>query len=253
MAIELTHSSTASGRFALLFTDLYLNGGYLLALPRSRHNHSSPGPLSPSPSKVAAILPSLKLFLSETLRLDQPAFLAFTSADWAHLVLAIILAFRLSLPLPECPDFDHVSARAELRLGDFLDAMCRETDLAAASKKVDVLSASRVVFRIVKAKFDRHVGLANMRGDAAAAAVASSSSASFTSATARSAAAGICPMLDGSVDQYLPLWDPAFPAMDTAVGPTPPGVSSGATASKLQQPVFHDLWATMTMGWARDG
>jgi hypothetical protein len=239
-------------RFARLFTDLYLNGGCLLALPRPRHNNASPGPLPPSPSKVAAILPSLKLYLSETICLDQPAFLAFTSADWAHLVLAIILAFRLSLPLPECPAFDHVSARAELRLGDFLDAMCRETDLAAASKKVDVLSASRVVFRIVKTKLDRHVGLANMR-DAAAAAVASSSSAPFTSATARSAAAGICPMLDGSVDQYLPLWDPTFPAMDTAVGPTPPDVSGGTTASKLQQPVFHDLWATMTMGWARDG
>lgn len=52
-------------------------------------------------------------------------------------------------------------------------------------------------------------------------------------------------MLDGSLEQYFPIWDAGFAPMGTPHGHAPDG--SGGTAA---QPVFHDLWATMTMGWA---
>ena len=230
----LTDRPPAPVRFALVFIDFYPNAGSLIATPRSRSS-SSAWFLPPTASKLTSILPALALFLSEMLHLDPSAFSCFTAVDWSRLIVAIILSFRLSLPVPECPTFDHLSARACLRLDDFLDTMCCETEIAptvsstGSNTKVDALSASRVVLRVVKTKFDRRVDLANMRD------------------AATSVAGHGCPMLDGSLDQYFPLWDAGLSAVGTTTTTT---TTTPAATTGGNKPVFHDLWATMTMGWA---
>lgn len=152
--------------------------------------------------------------------LEQSDYLAFTAVDWGRLVLTVVLSFRISFALPNCPGFDHIWARNEVQVGSFLEEFCAETDLTDSSRKVDILSASRVVMRVVKDKFDKKLQRESSQG------------------------MGGCPMLDGSLEQYFPLWDADLNpvAMDSAMEDRP----------KPPQPVFHDLWATMTMSWATD-
>lgn len=101
--------------------------------------------------------------------------------------------------------------------------MCGESELTAATKKVDVLSASKVVMKVVKKKYERRLELSEIVN-----------------------AGQGCPMLDGSLDEYLLLWDAGLDSM-TSSTTAPLCGKSGS------QPVaFHDLWATMTMGWARE-
>jgi hypothetical protein len=168
--------------------------------------------------------------------------------------------------MTECPDFDSAWARQTLRLSEFLNLMSGDGDgdgddgtstssrsskaaqpPAAAPSKVDVLSASRVVFGVVKEKYDKRVEGAERAARAAEAA-------------AKMRQPIDCPMLDGSLEDYLPLWDPNIGAgkgggpmgMGMGMGV---GAGTGAAAPRAHdtgrpQPVFHDLWATMTMGWA---
>ncbi|KND88016.1 hypothetical protein TOPH_07283 [Tolypocladium ophioglossoides CBS 100239] len=208
-----------------MFIGFYLDGCSLLKLPRAvpLGNPSLP----PTPSKLYDCTVKLKKFLDHFLALDEAAFLCFTLNDWGRLVLSVILALRLSFPAPECPNFDTSWARSHLRLDQFLSRMCQETDLTSASKKVDVLSASRVVMGVVKEKYERRLR------------------ALEASQAAPSGKSHGCPMLDGSLEQYYPLWDAAFGS--TAM--PQPLVGPSETTS---QPVFHDLWATMTMGWANE-
>ncbi|UNI24309.1 hypothetical protein JDV02_010064 [Purpureocillium takamizusanense] len=209
-----------------MLISVYLDAGTLLRQPQG--THSSPpvsGPLPPSASKLQDATCKLKVFLDQISSLEDHAFLSFTLNDWTRLIVAIVIALRLSLPIPRCPEFDSSWGRSQLQLGDFLARMSREEGLTPASKKVDVLSASRVVMRVVRGKYERRVRAA-LEGSAAP--------------TGHG-----CPMLDGSLEQYFPIWDAGFAPM----GMPPPG---GSVGGMVAQPVFHDLWATMTMGWAND-
>ncbi|KAJ6444071.1 High-affinity nicotinic acid transporter [Purpureocillium lavendulum] len=218
-----------------MFIDIYLDGGSILKLPQASHSASlSTGPLPPTASKLQEATGKLKVFLDHIADLDERSFLAFTLNDWTRLILTIILALRLSFPVAQCPEFDAAWARSQLQFGAFLTRMCREEDLTPASKKVDVLSASRVVMRVVRDKYERRLG-ALLEG----------------AAPAPGKSHG-CPMLDGSLEQYFPLWDAGFAPMGAPHGhAVAADGSSGGTA--VDQPVFHDLWATMTMGWAEGG
>lgn len=211
-----------------MFIDFYLDGGPLLRLPRATFALPvGDASLPPISSKLRDCTVKLKKFFDYFSTLGEAAFLCFTLNDWARLILSIILALRLSFPTPECPDFDTSWARSHLRFDEFLSRMCQETDLTPASKRVDVLSASRVVMGVVKDKYRRRLR-------------ALEESQAPTPGRTHG-----CPMLDGSLEQYYPLWDAAYGPM-----PTPqPSVGACETTSK---PVFHDLWATMTMGWASE-
>ena len=280
-------------RLAQLSTEIFLNGGGLLmsfsapspsVASAFTATHSSSTPLS----KMALCVSALSKLFTDVAALSPDTLMAFTTVDWGRLVTAIVAAMRLSFPLP--PDwpphvvqsFDHVWARSQLRLGDFLSHMCLDTDLTPSAKKFDVISASRVVLGVVKTKFDKRVQQANRREEqAAAAAAAAAATSGFMSAGNGEGGGGGeggragngCPMFDGSLDQFFPLWDPSLstttttaeslggcPFAPAATAPVPTSTSavggsasgSGSTNSRKPAPVFHDLWATMTMSWATD-
>lgn len=74
-----------------------------------------------------------------------------------------------------------------------------------------------------------------------------------TSATGMSAATGPgCPMLDGSVEPFLPYWDETFSASHLGQGIPAPDPSQ-AQAQQLGLAEYPDLWATISTGWAQDG
>jgi hypothetical protein len=154
-------------------------------------------------------------------------FTYFTSVDWTKFILSVILAICLSFPITDVPDWDHAWARSQLRFDEFLEAMSEgPEDLTPASKRVDVLSASRVILRVVKTKYDRRVAILT--------------APSLNETLGHQG----CPMFDKDMQPYLSAWDTGFDV--NSVLPTPNLNIEG------QQHMYHDLWATMTMSWADD-
>lgn len=152
---------------------------------------------------------------------------------------------RLSLPLAACPGFDTSWARSEVRLAEFLAQISSgdgrgESTLPSAT--IDAMSATRAILRVVWRKFEERVAAAlDTQAEAEAPRI--------------SAPVG-CPLLSGNFDQYMSAWDAEFGADPLATTsdvwsqlqdhPTT-GTKAGSAGS---QPVFHDIWATMTVGWA---
>ncbi|KAI0913504.1 hypothetical protein F4823DRAFT_622280 [Ustulina deusta] len=223
--------------------------------------------------------------------LAPPEFGGFCGADYGRFIIAVILAYRLSFPvLGACREYDVAQGRRILELGEVLrklvgtadeeaqgggggegeeDSKGKGREGAAAAKKLrksDAPSALKVVLRSVKVKFE----------EKSAAFEAMSAAATGEEWTARDLGSS-CPMLNGSLDQYIPLWAGQQSAGSYAAsrtsssGVTTEAVSSGlgldpgaqfvgpmaqmglGVGSFEDKPLmYHDLWTSMTMGWAGD-
>ncbi|KAF5017519.1 hypothetical protein F66182_10548 [Fusarium sp. NRRL 66182] len=210
-------------KLADLFFDVFLQGGAVFYL--TRINVKRPRFVHPSSTRLIRCVNNMRTLFDHLLNLDK--FTYFTSVDWTKFILSVVLAVRLSFPITDVPGWDDAWARSQLRFSEFLDRMCDSSDdLTPASKRVDVLSASRVILRVVKAKYDRRIAM-------------------LTAATSTTRGVGHqgCPMFETSMEPYISAWDNGF------------DMSSAMPMQDLEghHPVYHDLWATMTMGWAADG
>lgn len=128
------------------------------------------------------------------------------------------------------------------------------------STGTDVLSASKTVICIVQKRYDRR--LATLEEEAAASYHAAHEMQTMVVDDGINRMRN-CPMFDGSMNPYLEVWDETF--LNTLDYANPalivPTVDSGyvdAVNDKdipnpvIKQTGFHDLWATMTMGWGQD-
>lgn len=249
---------------ANMFTDIGLHGYPLLKFPSynsHKRDQTSPEPYA-DPSRLLACANGLREWYDYIASLPVSEFANFACTDWARFVMSVILGLRLSFPIPnECPGWDHAAARRILDLGTFLqwfsgDNSDSETLTPASSKAsshTDVLSASRVVVGVVRRKYDKRLSTLEI-------AAAMEPSHPFTSGIDK----GLhkCPMLDGSLDQYFHMWDGSFSDPTSFVNPplTTSTFDTGSvtvdqtgSVSDLQPMIFHDLWATMTMGWSQEG
>ncbi|KAI1114722.1 hypothetical protein F5Y14DRAFT_413478 [Nemania sp. NC0429] len=262
---------------------------------------------------VEAVAPDRLLHAARVVRaifdhiasLTSREFGGLSGADYTRFIVAVIFAYRLSFPMLRiCRDFDVAQARRILDLGTMLQKLAETPEeekkaaeggegrgggggggevkgkrgsgagaggaaaAAAATKKPkksDAASAMRVVLRAVKVKFEEK--------SAAFEAATAVTGEEWTTRDLRST----CPMLNGSLDQYIPLWGghqnaelyagshtsgsgvsvtaDALSSVLSADHGTPftgPMEQMGLdTASFEDKPLmYHDLWATMTMGWA---
>ncbi|EWG39631.1 hypothetical protein FVEG_02386 [Fusarium verticillioides 7600] len=218
-------SRSAPVKLAHLFFDVFLQGGAIFCLTRA--NTKKPHFIHPSSVRLTRCVNNTRALFDYLLNLDS--FKYFTSIDWTKFILSVILAVRLSFPISEVPDWDHAWARSQLRFDEFLEFMCDgPEDLTPSSKRVDVLSASRVILRVVKSKYDRRVAILTA-----------------PSLTLRGVGHQGCPMFDKDMQPYISAWDTDFD-MNSAM------LTSGLNTDG-QQTMYHDLWATMTMSWANDG
>ncbi|KAL7941265.1 hypothetical protein V8C42DRAFT_335242 [Trichoderma barbatum] len=213
-----------------LFVRLCLQDGALLRLPRlSLHLIKGRPPLPPEASQLYASLDTIQKLLSYILSLDEAILAKFSTADWCRFISGIILAIRLSLATPECPEFDTSWARSRLRFEEILERMCKDTDPAtSADTKVDVLSAMRTIMRTVKDKYSQRLCILE-RGQEMATPKLSLG----------------CPMLDGSMDDQIALWQSMIDA-DIATAALPGDIATALSAS--DDMILQDLWAT-TAGW----
>lgn len=242
-----------------------LSGYRLLAFP-SNHRKKRPGtPPEPraDPVRLLACASALRTWYHLVGALPDAEFAHFTGVQWGYFVIAVVLGLRLSFPIPdECPGWDHAAARQILDLGSFLDKFSETPQVGKGGAPApgsngtatDVLSAGKVVLGVVKRRYDRRLAALNAAAAAAAPAVdvAQHAPPDVDKALCR------CPMLDGSLDEYIRSWDDTFV---NAIGSTTLPVGESGTGTGVEtafpssgaQPVFHDLWATMTMGWSQEG
>ncbi|KJZ75742.1 hypothetical protein HIM_04899 [Hirsutella minnesotensis 3608] len=222
-------ASSVTFRLQSLFLQIYNDCGSLLRYPRApKHLQDSILPLDSS--SLTSGIDNLGTLLDELASLDEAKYLCFTLDDWVRFIVTVILSLRLSFPITECPQHDPSWARSRLKFDQFLSRMSLEPEVTPTSKRLDVLSASRVVLGVVREKYRHRLQAVEKLESLAAQRVG-------------------CPVVDGSVDSFLSLWEAGFVPTQTdfAVPSTWDGLS-GASPSNMH--VYNDLWATMTMNWA---
>ncbi|KAJ4207063.1 hypothetical protein NW759_014061 [Fusarium solani] len=213
---NLTMGSGAT-RMQAMFIDIFLDCGSLLAFPAAKTFLSAKTScFAPPLSNLCSATKKIRAFLDYVSELEDSSLLSFTVNDWTRFIVVLTLSFRLSFPLSLCPDFDSASARSELQLDQFLSKMSHGADVTASN---DLLSASRAMLGLAKSKYDRRVGL--LGGP--------------PPVTPVSRVFG-CPVMDGSLRRSVEQWGSNLTNLSGWAEPKNP-------------PLFHDVWATMTMGW----
>lgn len=200
-----------------MFVDIFLGCGSLLVFPvadsyLSAKTISFPPPLS----KICSAIKKIRALLDYVGELDDSLLLSFTINDWTRLIMVLTLSFRLSFPLSPYPDFDSARARSVLQLDQFLSKMSHGADDTSSN---DLLSASRALLGLARSKYDRRLG--SLGGP--------------QSVTPPSRVFG-CPVMDGSLRISMGQWDQNF-------------TNISDTGEPNNLPLFHDVWATMTVGW----
>lgn len=274
---------------ALLFTRIFITGAPLLKLPTVKPPNVDTSTFRPNPRRLMTSIPTLHAFYDYFLALPAADINTFSGFDWGGLILTVVLGYRMSFPLHNCPEWDDREARRHVRFGEYVDRLCRMGDAAedgediharltpatSGQKTMDVLSASKVVLAVVRKKFQRRVNKLEQAAKQQQQQSGSILQAMWAAATgiaggahqpgmdmpwqgaqqADAAASGPgCPMLDGSLEPFYPYWDETFAASHLGV---PGGVGIGAASVPEQQQSTaaaydNDVWGTIMMGWAQD-
>lgn len=232
-----------------LYNDMYMVAAPLMTSSRIRPTENGE---ALEPRRLLNTVHTIKAFFDFVVCLSNNEMAYFASADWGHLIITVILGYRLCLPLEGYPEYDPAQARQILDFGSYIDRLCKEPEGEAAgagagsssSKKTDTWAAFRVVLRTLKAKYDKKM-----------AAVAAKEGLTREKRG--------CPMFDGSLDDYITLWDGHGAPVDTSSYPTSQSATSGPLTEPVMEPTpdpadqpkpgsYHDLWATMTLGWGGD-
>lgn len=204
-----------------MFIDVFLDCGSLLVFPVAKTFLSAKRSCFPPPlSNLCSAPKKIRSYLDYVSELEDSSLPSFTVNDWTRFIVILTLAFRLSFPLSLCPDFDSNSARSEIQLDQFLSKMSDGADITTST---DLLSASRAMLGLAKTKYDRRLELLEKPAPV----------------TPVSRVFG-CPMMDGSLRRSVEQWDHNFTNLSGWAEPKNP-------------PLFHDVWATMTMGWGNVG
>jgi hypothetical protein len=198
----------------VMFVDIFLDCGNLLVLPVSRTYSTTKNAISSPPLPIIyRAIKKISTFLDFILNMDDISLLSFTINDWTRFIVVLTLSFRLSFPSTLCPDFDSAYARSELRLDQFLKNMSQGTDPTLQN---DLLSVSRCMLGVAKSKYDLRL--------------ASLLESPLCRPVGRTFG---CPLMSRNA---------GTPNLTESSGWT-----DGSQENKL--PLFHDIWATMTMGW----
>ncbi|KAI1433578.1 hypothetical protein GGR50DRAFT_705325 [Xylaria sp. CBS 124048] len=313
------YASATSIRLESLVTEAIIEAPPLIATSRSSSTETvTPDRLIRAAYSVRAVFDHVSALKTS----PSPVLRGFGGADYARLVVAVVMAYRLSFPMPTiCRDHDVAKARRILDLGPMLSRLGDDTESSEAPlstaastlapthnansstsssspvpipipiptttpnppRKTDSWSAFTIVLRSVKAKYEEKVAASDDAMSMTTSTYAStptftstftSTSTSTSTSTNKSKfwASATCPMLNGTIDQYISQWSGQQPANPPPPPPPPhaafttdsQGVGGNdtfmgpmahmglGTGEAERSAVYHDLWATMTMGWADD-
>ncbi|KAI1466549.1 uncharacterized protein F4812DRAFT_83238 [Daldinia caldariorum] len=271
-----SHLSTKpSVVMASLNADAFIVAAPLMQTMRPRPEDATA--LMIDPSKLQSAAYTARTFLDYVSNLSPTQMSYLCGADFARFIMVIILSYRLAFPMSFCPGYDYSQGRKILDFGNYITKLSSSDDddddgsdstsggavandgARKATKKADVVSALKVVLGSVKASFEKKSAVLE------------------AAAEEHNRRARLCPMFDGSLEQYLPQWEGRgqqgssnsngnitsgssyAPSSHSGSGTCAPHhVAPSTTGEGVDFPesakpmLFHDLWATMTMGWATD-
>lgn len=259
-------ASTPSVRLALLFTRIHINAAPLVPTPLAKKAQRSPTPPlhRPDVGRLESVIPRIREVFEFILTLRKGELNSFSGTDWARYIIVIILAFKLSFPVEGLAEWRDGWARGEIGLGGFLERLGgiggereeREEGGGVASSVagVDVLSASQVVLELVKRKWEKRAGRMDRREERRQEQQKCPHQPGVN--VAELEPMGLdrsmqgCPMMDGSVDSYVSLWDESFVA---EAGSSNMFSGIGGEEQMTEMPpldAYPDLWGSMTTDWA---
>ncbi|CAJ2503696.1 Uu.00g110900.m01.CDS01 [Anthostomella pinea] len=309
-----------------LSADMYLLAAPLLSTRAAQVQRTEEEPLDPEIFLAAAH--TARAFLDYVAALPPEQMAWFSGADYTHFVVAVILAYRLSFPVASCPGYDFVGGRRVLDFGGVLRTMAAGSGSGngdgdedgdggsgkggrgkgagereggwgegRSKKKTDHVAALRVVLAAVRESFEKKSAALDSATAAATTATEMGSSSNSNSSSGGSSSSSssrrdpsACPMLNGSLEEHLPLWagqqgaalpgfsgfytpqsgsrsgstgvltDPfSFSSVDNldldlvAMGQLGDHQGGGGGGGGKPPVVFRDLWDTMTTGWPAAG
>ncbi|KAI0395156.1 hypothetical protein F5Y17DRAFT_217783 [Xylariaceae sp. FL0594] len=227
------YNAFTSIKLATLLTEIYILVPALVRVPKKPSIKDATD--TSTPERLITCAEKVRIALDHIASLPEEAFAGFCSADSARFIVFVVIGYRLSFPLVAiCREYDVKHGRKILDFGDLLRRLSQpntETndgtaDTTAGSKskkgrtpaevsspstlassvasgskkKNDAHSAIRVVLRSVLAKYEEKS--AALEAMSAAAAAAAGMGGEWVGRDLRST----CPMLNGSLEQYMPLW-----------------------------------------------
>lgn len=244
-------------RLQTLFTEFFLLGDSILRMPTFKPQSgssllsgpsSAADPFRPTTGRLASCVLTvarfLALFTDPGAAISHSTLSYFSTGDWGRLVLAIVVSMRLSFPLPDCPEYDSAWARDQLGFEAFLESMTNTDPLPDphpparhhpqkfAAKGTDVASASKIVIAVVAEKYKKRLALLQEQEEQ------QQQQRVQQIQLPRSAK---CPMLDGSMDSYFPLWNGS---MGKPLDIPPLSFAEGMGDDGLL-----DAWADDAMNW----
>ncbi|KAI9746482.1 MAG: hypothetical protein M1818_000195 [Claussenomyces sp. TS43310] len=226
----------------------------IVRLPQKVRSWLSASPGYMSLKHILTSLEAVKKFSEYLLSISAPFFLNLTAVQWGHAVQVLIILFKLSFPIQSCPGWNPRVARESAPLCMYLDAICyRLQNLSSVSvdevgvpKNPDAPFIFKTVLAQLKDTFERRVSQIPSRiFDYDEGGVVGIFAGPDTGSVSKRSSHG-CPMFEPSISGYLKSWQEGGASNDRDMG-RPDGKPQGSTV-----PVYHDIWATMTMTWASE-
>jgi hypothetical protein len=209
-----------------------------------------------SVSVLSRSLEAVKKFLEYLLSIQASQFRYITSIVWGRAVQVIVVLSRLSFPIPENPNWNSQAARDYAPLGMYLDCLCYR--LQGVSKTVcvgseipghpDAAFIFKTVFESLKDSYERRIIALNSSKDPAPA-LSTACDGIVASSNGSVGFISNCPIMNKSVAPHLDAWKASSNEVLLASAEM---CSLGTAQKPTTMPVYHDIWATMTINWAME-
>ncbi|KXJ93821.1 hypothetical protein Micbo1qcDRAFT_231460 [Microdochium bolleyi] len=221
-----------------IFSDIYAVAGIAMKAPSVAFKASNYQIVAAH--ELLNICHTVRSFLDFLVGLKSEEISSLSSADLSRIILVLIVASRLSFPMPRlCPDLDYLQAREILRYDEYLEKLSAtptsdgiedtsedidRSDATSGKKrkskqnaseslnvnKTDLASALRVIIRSLRKvyanKIASHDKRRNAAGAAAAAHMADWAAAHPDYQQRKGFVRMGCPMIDGTLDSYIDSW-----------------------------------------------
>lgn len=191
-------------------------------------------------------LQAAKEFFEILLSIPASQIKYFTCAVWGRVVEVFVVLWRLSYPIPANSEWDYQATRRYAPLVMYLDCLCyklqglsnttaKDTDLCGHP---DTPYLYKIVLETLKDSHERRIECE-----------ANSATAGGANSKSSRRSGSHCPMINRSITSYIDTWQ--APSHDTMLVLDVEN-SLETSNTKTIKPVYHDIWATMTMSWASE-
>lgn len=202
---------------------------------------------------LSKCLEGFKKYIEHILSISPAPYQQFTIIQTECLVVSLIIVFRLSFALQEQPKWNALAARNYAPMSMYLDSISYQLRgmssipvIGSVPPNPDFAFIFRMVLESLRSTYHKKVAASTQQSQTG------SSNSSEQSSNTDSMPLPItrrtpnsCPMFDPDMQLYFETWRTA------STGPSilnTGGMELKNTSEPL--PVFHDIWATMTQGWA---